>query len=88
MDKKYLQILIWAGIISAGFGVLWFTGNLARLRNYILETREELRKCTWPSWDELRGSTIIVLIAILFLGVFTVVIDYALVMVVSMMAKI
>ena len=71
-------ILIWIGVIAAIFGVLWFTGNLVKLRNYVLETREELRKCTWPTWEELRGSTVLVVVSIVLLGAFTVVVDFAL----------
>jgi preprotein translocase subunit SecE len=86
--KDYTQIGIWAGAIAVVFAVLWFTGNLVKLRNYILETREELRKCTWPTWEELRGSTVLVMISIAILGVFTVGIDYVLVLVVNWMARI
>ena len=32
---------------------------------------EELKKCTWPTWVELKGSTVVVMVAILLLGVFT-----------------
>ena len=88
MDKKYLEIGIWAGVIGVVFLALWFTGNLVRLRTYILETREELRKCTWPSWDELKGSTVLVFLCVILLGMFTVAIDYVLVMFVNMLAKI
>ena len=84
--KNYTTIAITLGVIAAVFAVLWFTGRLTRLRNYILETREELRKCTWPSVDELKGSTVVVMISIILLGAFTVVIDYALVLVVNAMA--
>ena len=80
-------ILIWIGVIAAIFGVLWFTGNLVKLRNYVLETREELRKCTWPTWDELRGSTVLVVVSIILLGVFTVVLDFALTNVVKKMME-
>lgn len=86
--KDYLTISIWAGVIAVLFGFLWFTGNLAKLRNYVLETREELRKCTWPSQDELKGSTVVVLLSIAALSVFTVIVDYALVLVVNWMASI
>jgi preprotein translocase subunit SecE len=41
----------------------------------VQQTKEELRKCTWPSWDELKGSTVVVAISILILGVFTVAVD-------------
>jgi preprotein translocase subunit SecE len=86
--KNYTTIAITLGVMAAVFAVLWYTGNLAKLRNYILETREELRKCTWPSADELKGSTVVVMISIILLGAFTVAIDYALVMVVNAMARI
>ena len=84
--KEYLPIIIWGGIIAALFGVLWATGNLVRLRTYVLETREELRKCSWPTTDELKGSTVVVVISIGLLGVFTVLIDYALVWIVRGMS--
>ena len=86
--KDYTQIGIWAGIIAVVFAILWFTGNLVKLRNYVLETREELRKCTWPTWDELRGSTVLVMVSIVLLGVFTVIIDFGLVKFVNWMVKI
>ena len=74
----YLQLLIWVVAVAAIFGVLWRTGQLLRLTNYVGETREELRKCTWPSWDELKGSTFVVLFSILGLGLFTVGVDFLL----------
>ena len=76
--KDYLPIIIWSSAIAVVFGVLWATGNLERLRTYVLETREELRKCTWPSVDELKGSTVVVVISIILIGVFTVAIDFLL----------
>jgi preprotein translocase subunit SecE len=73
--KEYTNFAIAAGVVVAVFAVLWFTGNLVKLRNYVLETREELRKCTWPTVDELRGHTIVVIISVLLLGFFTIAID-------------
>jgi preprotein translocase subunit SecE len=74
----YIQLLIWVVVVGVLFGVLWRTGQLLRLANYVQETKEELKKCTWPSRDELKGSTFVVLLSILGLGLFTVVIDFAL----------
>ena len=71
----YIKLLIWVVVIGVVFGVLWRTGQLLRFANYVQETKEELKKCTWPSWDELKGSTIIVLFSILGLGVFTIIVD-------------
>ena len=84
MDRKYIEIAIWAGAIAVTFAVLWYTGNLVKLRNYVLETREELRKCTWPTWDELKGSTVVVMLTILMLGLFTVSVDWVLSMVIRL----
>ena len=85
--NDYTKIAIWMGVLALVFGALWATGNLVRLRNYVLETREELRKCTWPSTDELKGSTVVVAISILLLGVFTMCIDFVLVHVVRWMSN-
>ena len=84
----YVTTGIWAGVIAAVFLILWFTGNLVKLRNYVLETREELRKCTWPTWEELRGSTVLVMISIFLLGAFTVIVDQILFVFVNWMVKI
>ena len=77
-DKFYIQLLIWIVVVGVVFGVLWKTGQLLRLANYIQETKEELKKCTWPSRDELKGSTLVVLISILLLGGFTMGVDWLL----------
>ncbi len=73
----YVKLGIWVAAIAVVFGFLWHKGQLLRLSNYIQETREELKKCTWPSWEELKGSTLVVMISILILGLFTVVVDFA-----------
>ena len=69
------KILIWVVVVGAVFAFLWWRGYLKRLATYVEQTREELKKCTWPSWDELKGSTVIVMISIFILGLFTVAVD-------------
>lgn len=86
--KPYVVNIIVGVAIAVAFGILWYSGNLARLRTYILETREELRKCTWPTWEELRGSTVLVVVSVLMLTAFTWVIDLVLVNVVRWMSAI
>jgi len=63
-------------VVGVIFAVLWWKGQLARFAVYVRETREELRKCTWPSWAELKGSTVVVVISIALLGGFTVLSDF------------
>ena len=70
-----VKIGIWAAIIGVTFVILWRKGYLLQLTNYVQQTREELRKCTWPTWDELKGSTVVVTISIVILGGFTVLVD-------------
>ncbi len=65
-------------VIGAIFAFLWTKGYLNRLVEYVKETREELRKCSWPTWEELKGSTIVVAISIALLGLYTFVVDRAL----------
>ena len=75
-------------MIGAIFAFLWWKGYLLKLSDYIQQTREELRKCTWPTWDELKGSTALIAISILALGLFTVVTDYVFVHLVYVISKI
>ena len=71
-----ITLLIWAVIIGAAFAYCWWKGYLQQLTNYVQQTREELRKCTWPTWDELKGSTMLIAVAIFLLGMFIVTVDY------------
>ncbi|MCU0787187.1 MAG: preprotein translocase subunit SecE [Verrucomicrobia bacterium] len=73
---NYGATLIWVCVISAVFAFLWYKGQLTRFSNYVQLTREELRKCSWPTWTELKGSTVVIAISILLLGGFTVVVDF------------
>jgi preprotein translocase subunit SecE len=75
MQQSTIWILIWAAVIGGVFAWLWRAGHLARFANYVAQTREELRKCTWPTWEELKGSTVVVTISIILLGAFTVGVD-------------
>ena len=73
--NNWTTILIWAAVIGAVFGYLWWQGQVQRLATYVAETREELKKCAWPSWDELKGSTALIIIMVALLGGFVVAID-------------
>jgi len=70
-----MKSLIWVAIIAVIFGILWWKGQIQRFSAYWRQTMEELRKCTWPSWDELKGSTVVVMISIVALGLFTFLVD-------------
>jgi len=62
-------------LVAVVFGVLWKTGQLMRFKAYCDETMVEMKKCNWPTWNELKGSTVVVMISIAILGGFTVAVD-------------
>lgn len=67
---------IWIGVAAAVFAFLWRKGYLLRLSQYVGQTKIELRKCAWPTVNELKGSTVVVIIATAIMGLFVVGIDF------------
>ena len=63
-------------LVAGVFGLLWWQGQIRSLAVYFQETREELKKCSWPTLEELKGSTALVIVSIGLLGAFTVVVDF------------
>jgi preprotein translocase subunit SecE len=76
VDSYYLRLGIWVVVVGALFAFLWRKGYLVRVSTYVAETREELKKCTWPTFEELKGSTVVVMITLALLGAFTVGVDF------------
>jgi len=76
VENWYVKLGIWVGAIGAAFVFLWRKGYLLRVTNYVAETREELKKCAWPSVNELKGSTVVIMITLALLGGFTVSVDF------------
>jgi preprotein translocase subunit SecE len=75
VKRNLAPIVFWVVLIGAAFAFAWWKGYVLRFRNYWNLTLEELRKCAWPTWDELKGSTVVVSITIVLLGLFTYAID-------------
>jgi preprotein translocase subunit SecE len=73
--KEYLPIILGIVIAMVVFTIFWRKGSFLRISGYWSETVEELKKCTWPTWDELLGSTVVVIVAVALLGGFTIGID-------------
>ena len=72
---SYLTLIIFATIAIVVFAILLRRGAFLQISAYVRETQEELKKCSWPTWEELKGSTMVVAVAILLLGGFTVGVD-------------
>ena len=76
--NNWIHIAIWAAVIGGIFLFLWWQGQVQRLAAYVAETREELKKCSWPSWEELKGSTALIIIMVGLLGGYIFAVDYVL----------
>lgn len=52
-------------------------GRLARIAEFLRDVRAELRKVTWPTMDELKKATTVIIIVVMVLGLVIGVMDSA-----------
>lgn len=50
----------------------------ARLKGFYSDVRSEMKKVTAPSWKEVRGTTVVVLVTVAIFGVFFYIVDFLL----------
>ena len=74
-DAGMFWDVFWPALGAAVFIWMWKTGKVAAIRTYLQETKEQLRKCTWPTWSELKQHIVVVLISSALLALFTVIAD-------------
>lgn len=48
------------------------------LQRYVRDVIAELKKVTWPTWEELKGSTMVVIVFSIIMGFYIAVIDFGL----------
>jgi preprotein translocase subunit SecE len=53
-------------------------GRIERVRLFLSEVRNELKRVTWPSGKEVYATTVVVILVSLFFGVYLFVLDYGL----------
>jgi preprotein translocase subunit SecE len=51
---------------------------LGAVRTFFDEVRQELKKCSWPTWGELKESTVVVVVSVVILSAFVGVSDFVL----------
>ena len=73
--NDYLTMAIWAAVIGAVFAFTWRKGYLKKVADYVQETQRELKQCTWPTREELKGSTVVVIVAFALLAALTMGVD-------------
>jgi preprotein translocase subunit SecE len=57
---------------------------MQRLQQYLKEVVQELKKVTWPTWEELKGSTMVVIFFSIVMGLYVAAIDFGLAKIVEM----
>ena len=73
--EEWVKVLIWFAVLGVVVVVLWRKGLLEKFRVYLGKTREELKKCSWPTREELKVSTAVVFVSVFLLGAFSLVVD-------------
>ena len=67
--------------LAAAVGVcliIWRSLEQPKVADMLIESETELRKCTWPTWDETFTSSIVILVVMLFFTAFLAGSDYVL----------
>lgn len=49
----------------------------ARMKSYFIETKSELKKVTWPSKDQMKQNTAVIIVFIILIGLFLFAFDMA-----------
>jgi len=44
--------------------------SFRRFRQFLHEVRVELKNVTWPTWVDVRATTVVVIVTVLFFGVY------------------
>lgn len=47
----------------------------AQTRNYFEELQQEMRRVTWPTWKQVRATTIVVIVAVFAFALYFYVVD-------------
>jgi len=51
---------------------------MQKFQNYIKDVIQEMKKVTWPSQEELKGSTMVVILFAIIMGIFVAAVDFGL----------
>ena len=61
---------------------------MKRFQNYLKDVAVELKKVTWPSWEELKGATIAVIIFSLVASAYVALVDSGLLFFIGKVAEV
>ncbi len=68
-----------AVVVMAGALVMWrepVTAFAQRSAIFVQDVRAEVRKVTWPTWDDLRKSTGVIIVIVIIIGIIIGLMDF------------
>lgn len=76
IPQLYLQAGAAGGLILLGvIGIGWFVGSNPKSGDFLIATDAEMKKVHWSTYKQIRGSTIVVIVATFLIAGFLFVID-------------
>ncbi len=60
---------------AMAYGLMWLFFRHQRVSEFMIDTETEMRKVSWPSWEQLKTSTVATVVAVFLLGVYLYVVD-------------
>jgi preprotein translocase subunit SecE len=64
----------------SGFSLMEPVGKLAqyprRLRSFLHDVRIEMKQVNWPSWFDVKSTTVVVTVTVAFFGIYFAITDY------------
>lgn len=69
MSDKYLAVGIPAGILLGGLWIGYRLINWPRFADFLIAVEAEMKKVTWPSRDEVKRASIVVIVTIAILAI-------------------
>ena len=70
--------LMGVGLFLGLLGAIWAVVNHPKLADLLIDTEQEMRKVTWPSFEDCKKSSLVVIGCVVFLLGFLFVADFAL----------
>ena len=58
--------------------VAWRVVNLPRLANLLVDTEQEMKKVTWPSFEDSKNASYVVIGCVVFMLIFLAMVDFGL----------
>jgi preprotein translocase SecE subunit len=76
---RWIQVGVPTVLFVAGAAFIFFLVNKPRFADFLIATEGEMKKVSWSNRQELIGSTTIVIVTVVILGVFIALSDYGIV---------